>query len=296
MDADDSGVDEFSTPLSEFGLVKMKSMTDLLDMDYNSPLQHVTKGHPNGSGSRIKPGKSMNNLYGERSFGDTPVDLLKLKRDFETIRFDHARQQSYTNILKDIYDDSMSQDFHENPEAVVLRFGCRTPNLEATRNSFDTAGPHRKKFGVGDTKYIGNDSFEETGYSLTKMKSLGTIPDMEKARKLQEVLVRKTINKSKLTAVNLEQRFEGEDDDVFYNDENKVNFRPKSSSGYERRLLEVNGRKSQPPLNELSNRRKEEFKIPQNPSRHLRKEKSSSHIEVMRGRPPSIHQEKYRYE
>lgn len=295
MDADDSGVEEFSTPLAEFGLVKMKSMTNLLDSDFTSPLQ-APRISQNGSAGKIKPGKSMNNLYGERSFGDTPIDLLKLKRDFETIRFDYARQQSYTNILKDIYDDSMGQDYHESPENVVLRFGCRTPKMETNRNSFNNNGPHRKKFGVGDTKYIGNDSFEEMGYSLTKMKSLGTIPDIEKARKIQDTLVRKTINKSKLTAVNLEQRFQGEDDDVFYNDENKVNFRPKSTSGYERRLLELNGRKSQPPLNELGNRRKEEFKIPQNPSRHLRKEKSSSHIEVMRGRPPSVQHEIYRYE
>lgn len=79
IDADDSTMEDFATPNADLTLMKMKSLSNLLDLEM---LQ-------DGKLSR-KKSLSQN--------GDTPGDLVKLKKDFETKRFNNAKMQSMTNL------------------------------------------------------------------------------------------------------------------------------------------------------------------------------------------------------
>lgn len=151
IDADDSAMETFSTPLSgDFSMLKMKSMNNLLD---------CVGLTPNGSMSRMK---SLNQL--EKECGDTPVDLVKLKRDFETKRFNDAKMQSLSNLTNgDDEADGMINKRHHSDNG---------PSPEPNRNSLQTRKAHKR---VGNTKYVGGDSVDEGAYQLMKMRSMGDI-------------------------------------------------------------------------------------------------------------------------
>lgn len=104
----------------------------------------------------------------EREFGSTPKSLLKLKEDFENRRLAMlAQRKSLTNLLNNESGDQViSTQRMLKDDAFFKR-----PNL--------TNGKFKKRIGVGDTKYIGtdNDTPESKQYHLTKMRSMGTIPD-----------------------------------------------------------------------------------------------------------------------
>lgn len=117
--------------------------------------------------------KSLSSLdQAERSFGDTPKELLMLKEEFERRRFELTRRRSLTSLLADNEDET---DAVFKQPTVPKRESIFTAKSGSTIN-----GKYKKKFGIGDTKYIGNDDSVDSPkqFSLTKMKSLGTIPDL----------------------------------------------------------------------------------------------------------------------
>lgn len=127
-------------------------------------------GHIGGGG--IIRMKSLGNLTQyERSFGNTPKSLIKLKEEFEERRQALlAQRNSLTNLNSD--QDKNTKDAGKK-ESI---FSNKQINGYGGGGS---GGGRRRKFGVGDTKYIGNDDPPDTKhYQLTKMKSLGTIPDI----------------------------------------------------------------------------------------------------------------------
>lgn len=155
LDADDSGMDTFSTPIGDFSAVKMKSMNNLLD----DTLSINTDGL-----SRMK---SLNRL--DEDGGDTPVDLVKLKRDFEKKRFNDAKIQSLTNLLNgdDSLDGMISKRHHSEKGSVS--------NLD--RNFLQPSKTNKR---IGNTKYVGGDHSQDRNYQIMKIKSMGTIDDLMK--------------------------------------------------------------------------------------------------------------------
>lgn len=146
IDADDSALDDFSTPLGDFSVMKMKSMNNLVD-DFEA--KH------DGKLSR-KKSLSQN--------GDTPVDLVKLKNDFETKRFNNAKMQSLTNLLSvDEYDGMINKRHHSDNSPPINRHSLQTPKIFKR---------------VGNTKYVGGEVIDDGNYELMKMKSMGTINDI----------------------------------------------------------------------------------------------------------------------
>lgn len=142
IDADDSAVEDFATPNGEFTLMKMKSMNNLAD-DFNA--MHD---------GRLSRKKSLSQN------GDTPVDLVKLKNDFESKRFNDAKMQSLTNLADgDEVDGVYNKRHHSDSSPPVNRHSLQTPKIFKR---------------VGNTKYIGGDA----NYELMKMKSMGTINDI----------------------------------------------------------------------------------------------------------------------
>lgn len=119
--------------------------------------------------------KSLGNLtQDESSFGDTPKELTMLKEEFERRRAGLVRRRSLTNLLADTEPDVTDSSA---PSPVV------SPRKDSIFASKGTIGhnKYRKKFGVGDTKYIGQDDSIDSNnmlYHLTKIKSVGTIPDV----------------------------------------------------------------------------------------------------------------------
>lgn len=154
-----------------FRIDKIQSMSSIANQDRNSisndhevELRSHEKSHAgnndgqNGSIFRIN---SLGNLSQyERDFGSTPKSLLKLKEEFESRRVALlAQRNSLNNLLKN------NNDANEK----------NGDNGRFARQRLH----HKKRFGIGDTKYIGteNDTPESKQYNLTKMKSLGTISD-----------------------------------------------------------------------------------------------------------------------
>lgn len=149
---------------------------DQVDSGMDEKCYCTTEDNFNGGIFRMK---SLGNLSQyERSFGATPKSLLKLKEDFESRRLAMIpRRKSLTNLLEandtDI-EQSAGNKFHM-PDGISKRemvFFTRPNQLN---------GKYKKKFGIGDTKYIGTDADtpeQKHHYHLTKMKSLGTIPDL----------------------------------------------------------------------------------------------------------------------
>lgn len=117
--------------------------------------------------------KSLGNLTQyESSFGDTPKELIMLKEEFERRRAGLVRRRSLTNLLVET-----DADLTVTAPQVV------SPRKDSIFASKTTLGhnKYKKKFGVGDTKYIGQDDSIDSNnmlYHLTKIKSVGTIPDI----------------------------------------------------------------------------------------------------------------------
>lgn len=174
-----------------FKVMKIQSMGNITNQNiYLHTDDEVDSMHPNefdryggihstnggvggGGGTDISFGtiyrmKSMGNLSQyERSFGDTPKELLKLKEEFERRRFGLARRRSLTNLLAG--DQDIEMRITDVPSKSIF----------TTKSSTPINGKYKKKAGIGDTKYIGNDEPDlNKHYHLTKMKSLGTIPDL----------------------------------------------------------------------------------------------------------------------
>ncbi|XP_053693399.1 uncharacterized protein LOC128741538 [Sabethes cyaneus] len=202
-DRTDSGVDEFGTPTQEIPLsklMKIKSMNNLsatksniffpeIEIEQRGGLVEGDRyvGTPNQQNlSRMK---SLGNLSAyEREFGATPVDLLKLKKDFELRRFSFAKMKS----LSDLNDDSedvlvqrrkqVSKETEpptpspiEEKKTTFQRNGidlCNRFQPFQIRNSFHS-GIYRKKAGIGYTRYIGIE--DDSPSPLTKMNSIPTL-------------------------------------------------------------------------------------------------------------------------
>lgn len=146
--------------------------------------------------------KSLGNLSEcERSFGDTPKELLQLKAEFERRRFELTRRRSLTSLLVDDNvsgGGSLKQPAINNTTATstTLTTIPKRESIFAVQQQRAINGKYKKKIGVGDTKYIGNDdaspvvvvtnnnSSNQPYYHLTKMKSLGMIPDLVAAERI----------------------------------------------------------------------------------------------------------------
>lgn len=102
----------------------------------------------------------------EMSFGATPKSLTKLKDDLELRQQALVKRRSMTNL----YESSLKEAEIEERETFKREsiFG----------RSAQGQSKYKRKYGVGDTKYIGIDDTPDKSYQLTKMKSLGTIPDL----------------------------------------------------------------------------------------------------------------------
>lgn len=120
--------------------------------------------------------KSLGNLTQyESSFGDTPKELIMLKEEFERRRAGLVRRSSLTNLLADSEAD-VTDGPHQHP--IV---SPRKDSIFATKTTLGRHNKYKKKFGIGDTKYIGQDDSIDANsllYHLTKIKSVGTIPDI----------------------------------------------------------------------------------------------------------------------
>lgn len=116
----------------------------------------------------------------EREFGATPKSLIKLKEDFENRRKAMlAQRKSLANILEPNGTENVENVMPETIEFVVPTEPLNPVIFASRRNQAN--GRYKKRFNIGDTKYIGNeaDTPEQKPYPLTKMKSLSTIPDLE---------------------------------------------------------------------------------------------------------------------
>uniref|UniRef100_A0AAG5DCR8 C2 NT-type domain-containing protein n=1 Tax=Anopheles atroparvus TaxID=41427 RepID=A0AAG5DCR8_ANOAO len=242
----ESGVEEFGTPTADIPLaklVKIKSMNNLavpkgsmfpdeldglhfglaagepsfdggMSVDDHTPHPATPQGLLN-----LSRMKSLGNLSAyEREFGDTPVDLLKLKKEFETRRFSFAKMKSLTDLTIDDEKDDVLVRRRRQLEAAESE---RSSSDESTkpsqlsppssisgaselanrllpfqmRNSFHN-GLYRKRHGIGYTRYIGIDddaaastcpSIYGGGSNLTKINSLGTIPTVGLGERVDHV-------------------------------------------------------------------------------------------------------------
>lgn len=95
----------------------------------------------------------------ERDYSSKPKSLLKLREEFERRRVALVAQRNSLNLMKS--NDAAANGIEQNGENGIFKRA------------------HKKRFGIGDTKYIGteNDTPEAKQYSLTKIKSMGTISD-----------------------------------------------------------------------------------------------------------------------
>lgn len=136
----------------------------------------------NGNIYRMKSLGSLSQY--ERAFGATPKTLLKLKEDFENRRLAMlTRRKSLTNLLAEVSDTSDAENVKPSNANEFKMPVARAPNRDGiffTARNNQTNGKYKKRIGVGDTKYIGADvdTPDQKQYHLTKIKSLGTIPDL----------------------------------------------------------------------------------------------------------------------
>ncbi|KFB36126.1 AGAP009577-PA-like protein [Anopheles sinensis] len=245
----ESGVEEFGTPTAEIPLaklVKIKSMNNLAvpkgsmfpdeqaddtmhfglasgDPSFDSGLtvddHTLAPGTPQGLLLNLSRMKSLGNLSAyEREFGDTPVDLLKLKKDFETRRFSFAKMKSLTDLTVDDEKDDVLVRRRRQLEAAESERSSSDESTKASqlsppasiagaselanrllpfqmRNSFHN-GVYRKRHGIGYTRYIGIEddpaasacpSIYGGGSNLTKINSLGTIPTVGLGERVDHV-------------------------------------------------------------------------------------------------------------
>lgn len=151
-------------------LDKIQSMSSITNKQYTIGEDQVdsvlddkycqTPDNHNGAMFRMK---SLGNL----SCDATPKSLTKLKEEFEERRKALlAQRKSLTNLLEG-YNENFKNNIGKKESIFTLK-----PNGNGVSK-------YRRKIGIGDTKYIGNDDPPDTKhYQLTKMKSLGTIPDI----------------------------------------------------------------------------------------------------------------------
>ncbi|XP_055539294.1 uncharacterized protein LOC129726510 isoform X2 [Wyeomyia smithii] len=201
-DRTDSGVDEFGTPTQEIPLarlMKIKSMNNLSATKssiFFPEIELERSGLVEGDRFVGTPGqqnlsrmKSLGNLSAyEREFGATPVDLLKLKKDFELRRFSFAKMKSLSDLNDDSEDvliqrrkqvsketELASPSPVEEKKTTFQRNGIDLSNRFQPfqmRNSFHS-GIYRKKAGIGYTRYIGIE--DDSPSPLTKMNSIPTL-------------------------------------------------------------------------------------------------------------------------
>lgn len=176
-DVVDSGMDEHGpsngSP-TNYRVMKIQSLSHIPDRrrSDNFGYDEIDSGldekfsTPDNSFGMIYKMKSMGNLsQHERLFGDTPKDLVKLKEEFERRRFGMTGRKSLTNLIVDEDNDIVT--------------AVRKRESIFSGKPLQINGKYKKRFGIGDTKYIGNDTENDNkNYHLTKMKSMGTIPDI----------------------------------------------------------------------------------------------------------------------
>lgn len=124
-------------------------------------MYYDSKSNGGGEGQSMFRINSLSNLSQyERDYSSKPKSLIKLREEFERRRVALVAQRNSLNIMK-------------NNDAVDGQNG--------DNGIFKRA--QKKRFGIGDTKYIGteNDTPEAKQYSLTKIKSMGTISDPSNA-------------------------------------------------------------------------------------------------------------------
>lgn len=211
IDADDSALDTFSTPIGDFSLMKMKSMNNLLD----------EIGLRKNNLSRMKSLSQMEKENG----GDTPIDLIKLRNEFENKRFNNAKMQSLSNLTngEDYVDGLINKRHHSD--------NSPSPSPELNRLSLQTPKILKR---VGNTKYVGADSVEEKNYQLMKMRSMGTISDRntnasyDPFRKVHLNGVGKKYDKTLVVPIRLDDQLKeicancDKNDDVFKMPENPM--------------------------------------------------------------------------
>lgn len=176
-DVVDSGMDEYGPSNGSppnYRVTKMHSMGHIPDRHRSDPYGYdeIDSGldekfsTPDTSFGLMYKMKSMGNLsQHERLFGDTPKDLDKLKEEFQRRRLGLAGRKSLTNLIVDEENDIVT--------------AVRKRESIFSGKPLQINGRYKKKFGIGDTKYIGNDTDTESkNFNLTKIKSMGTIPDI----------------------------------------------------------------------------------------------------------------------
>lgn len=157
-------------------------LTDVAEDHVDSGVdEKICRTPETGNIYRMKSLSSLSQY--ERAYGATPKSLVKLKEEFEYRRRAMLTQQkSLSNLLAEASDASDA----ENVIPLVNGGGKlhvatdKRPQFFSTRTFNQSNGKYRKRIGVGDTKYIGTeyDTPEQKQYHLTKIKSLGTIPDL----------------------------------------------------------------------------------------------------------------------
>jgi hypothetical protein len=187
IDADDSAVEEFKTPnTAETTLTKMKSMTNLFD-----EVDSACNG-------RILKINSMGQIAKEN--GDTPLELVKQKRDFETKRFNNAKMQSLIDLTigEDDVDGMINKRHHSD----------NSPTFDFNRHSLQTPKIFKR---VGNTRYVGADSTEDKNYQIMKMRSMNDIASHNKALRGYDPFANqnggKKYDKSGVVPQRLDQRF-----------------------------------------------------------------------------------------
>lgn len=123
-----------------------------------------------GEGHSIFRINSLSNLSQyERDFSSKPKSLLKLREEFDRRRVELVAQRNSLNLMKTndmtVATAATGGDARNGDNGVYTR---SVPRAQ-----------HKKRIGIGDTKYIGteNDTPEAKQMSLTKIKSFGTITD-----------------------------------------------------------------------------------------------------------------------
>lgn len=177
-------------PSNGYRMDKIQSMssisnrlTEVAEDQVDSGMEEqYTRTPENGNIYRMKSLGSLSQY--ERAFGATPKTLLKLKEDFENRRIAMlTRRRSLTNLLAETSDASDAENVMPSNVGEFKMPETSPPNRDGiffTARANQTNGKYKKRIGVGDTKYIGTDfdTPEQKQYHLTKIKSMGTIPDL----------------------------------------------------------------------------------------------------------------------
>lgn len=259
---DDSGFDIFCTPSADITIMKMKSMNNLHDITLTN-------------GINIYRMKSLGHV--NETHDDTQIDLMLLKRDVDISECIDVKVNSMNNLnggrTREDYDeiDGISSRRHRSEN--------NTPPLPTEQqNRLSLQTPKRR---VGNTKYVGADSFSESNsgpnYQLMKIHSMGTISDI--------------VNNNMKSC------------DPFWNG-SKGNTVNGSCKKYDKRFIvpikleekyyETNGNAD----NHMTHYNNDDdvFKVPHSKEMvPLRKEKSSSCIETMKNRGSSLY-DRLRYD